>query len=70
MVKPDHAPIPLDWNGPACDCCPHTTQREVQTMPFLRRIWERCPDSECLNTVCPQCHAESPASSAPTGSQP
>jgi hypothetical protein len=57
-VASKRTPMPLDWCGPACECCPHTTQGEMQQDRLLRDAWERCPESGCLVTICPRCEAE------------
>ena len=50
--------LPLDPNGPACQCCSHITVQEMARDDLLGHIWDHCPELGCLSDLCPLCEAQ------------
>ena len=46
---------------PACDCCPHILNEELERDELLLEVWECCPDSNCLWEMCAECDPLGPA---------
>jgi hypothetical protein len=46
-------------NNPACDCCPHTELSDLERDALMRDVWEACPDSGCVESLCPSCKQQS-----------
>lgn len=40
---------------PACECCPHILDRDLDRDKFLRDVWDMCPVSGCLWRCCIYC---------------
>ena len=46
---------------PACECCRHILNEDLERDALLREVWEYCPDSGCLFEMCAICDPLGPA---------
>ena len=50
---------------PACQCCPHTEMSDLERDRLAREVWDGCPDTGCLWSLCTDCSDDGREAIAP-----